>query len=443
MIARMKLALAMLAALTGTASAAPLAQKWRAAGCPDLTTRRTPTELVGVDRKAKTIVRRDLATGAMLPALKLAVTGKNLYLAETTGDTLVLANSGTFIGLDAATGKQRWTAKGTRLVRIGDDVAITTEAKGKVTVQRLAGKTGDKVWSVDVAGPGNLYSFAQDGAHIVIGLADQKAPMFTVALVDASTGAVTWTSKLPIASYHGALIGGAVVVEEKTENGSASAYHILDLATGKLVAKPAYKNAMAPLLGGGRLFVGFNDVEKKTGTLTAIDVKTGKPAWTSPPARFVGRFQGVSTAGLVETSDGMVRVRDVATGKLVAAFGVPALERIELAERGGPLATLCDGKETLALDLGGKDETAKVTGKIACTGCAETELPVRIGDVTGKTDVKGAFALTVTGAGRFEVSVDLETDGGIIGGSGKYVTFTGKGPYDLGTIKVTAPVLGD
>jgi outer membrane protein assembly factor BamB len=440
----MKLALTILVALGGAASAGPLAAKWRVAGCPDLTSHRTPTELVAVDRKAKTIVRRDLTTGAMLPALPLAVKGKSVYLAETTGDTLVLANSGSFVGVDAATGKQRWTAKGSRALRIDDDLVVTTETKGKVTVQRLAGKTGVKAWSVDVAASGALYSFAQDGAHVLVGLADAKAPAFTIAVVDAKTGVITWMSKLPIKSYHGALLGSdAVVVEEPTDNRDSSTYHILDVATGDLVAKASYKNAFAPILAGGRLFVGFNDLDKHTGTLVALDVKTGKSVWTTPVPHSVENLAGVTTAGLVHTSGGMVQVFDVATGKLLAAYGAPTLGSLELGARGGPLATLCDGKETLALDLGGTAETAKVSGKVVCNGCSTTTLPIHIGDTAGMTDDKGAFALTVTGAGRFEVVVDLEENGGSIGGSGKFVLFNGKGPYDLGTIKVTPPVLGD
>jgi outer membrane protein assembly factor BamB len=244
-------------------------------------------------------------------------------------------------------------------------------------------------------------------------------------------------------TYHGALIGDAVVVEESAENRESSAFHILDIATGKLVAKVSYKNAFAPILARGRLFVGFNDLDKHTGTLVALDVKTGKPVWTTPMSQFFARLDGVTSAGLVHSGDGMVRVYDVATGKLLASFGVPALGRLELAERGGPLATLCDGKETLALDLGGTDETAKVSGKIVCKDCTATAFPIHIGDTVGKTDDKGAFALTVTGAGRFELMVDLEENGETVGGSGKFVLLTAKGPYNLGTINIAAPVLGD
>ncbi len=105
---------------------APLAAKWHVAGCPDVISVRTATELVGVDRKAKKLVRRDLATGAMLLPLPLAL--KDGYVAMATGDTVVLMTRTALTGVDAATGKKRWSATGTRAIRLADDLAVATEA---------------------------------------------------------------------------------------------------------------------------------------------------------------------------------------------------------------------------------------------------------------------------------------------------------------------------
>jgi hypothetical protein len=437
----MKLALIVLAALGGAASAAPLAAKWRVAGCPDLLSRRTPTELVAVDRKAKTIVRRDLATGAMLKALPLAVKGKDVYLAETTGDTLVLRNTGSFIGVDAATGKQRWTTKAGKALRLDDDLAIATESKGVVTVQRLVGKTGVKAWSADVAGSGKLSSFAQDGTHVVVGFADDKAPAFTVAVVDAKTGAIAWTTKLAIKSYHGALVStGAVVVEEPrraTTRARFTSSTSRPASSSPRSSTRTRSRRCSPATGCSL------DSTISTSTPARSSRSTSRPASRSGPPR-CRASSGASRASPPPASC----TRATASSKSstwrpasCADYGVPAREHLELGDRGGPLVTLCDGKETLALDLGGTGETAKVTGKIACAGCDTPPLPIRIGTTTGKTDDKGAFALTVTGAGRFEVILDL--DANTIIASGKYVVLDGKGPYDLGTIKVAPPVLGD
>lgn len=369
---------------------------------------------------------------------------KTVYLAETAGDTLLLADKGTFTAVGATDGKKRFAVKGTRALRLGDDFAVATEAKGKVTVQRIAGATGDKAWTAEVAGAGSLYSFTRDDGHVVVGIADAKAPTFTVASIDAKSGAVTWTTKLPFATYHGAAVtDGTVVVEEKVEGGSASTFHVLDAATGKVVAKLPFKNAMAPLVTGGRLYVATNDTDKKTGAISALDVKTGKAVWTTPTRRFAGTLEGVTAAGLVHSANGMLEVYDVAKGSLVGSFGAPRVNWLQLAERGSPLATLCDDKETLAIDAGGAAETAKVTGTITCPACDEKVIPFHIGDAAGKTDAKGAFALTVTGAGRYEVVIDLSVNGDVIGGSDKYVLLAGKGAYDLGTITVAPPEQGD
>ena len=430
----------MAAARLGTA--APLAQKWRVAGCQELA-KRTPTELVVADRKSKTIVRRDLATGKLLPALPLATAGKSVALAEATAATLVLDTGGTFVGVDAATGKQRWSVAGKRAIRIDDDFALATAQKAKVTVQRIGGTSGARAWSADVpvAGKGELYSYAFDGAHVVVGIKEAKA--FTVVAIDAKTGAIAWTAKLAVDSYHGAIVGpGTIVVEEKTQDGAASAFHLLDAATGKVAGKVEYKNAFAPAVGAGRLYVGTNDLDTRKGTLVAVDARTAKPVWSVTTAS-VNTLDGVGASGLVVETAGVRRVVDVATGKQVATFGLPQRENLALGDRGGPAITTCDGKETLALDLGGTDETAKVTGKIACKDCDATTFPVALGDATGTTDKTGAFTLTLVGAGRYELEVPLEENGGIIGGTGKYVQLAGKGTYDLGTIKIAQPVLGD
>ena len=190
-----------------------------------------------------------------------------------------------------------------------------------------------------------------------------------------------------------------------------------------------------------RMFVEYNDLDKKVGYIVAIDPRTAKVAWSAPQNGYAGQLFGIAAGGLVTESHGMLRVLDTGTGKQLASFGLP--RRQELVVGSAPAIVACDGKELVGLDVGGTDETAKITGKLSCEDCDATKFPVRFGDATATTDDKGAFTITLVGAGRYELEVDLEIGGDAIGGTDKFVKLAGKGTYDLGKIEIKPPEIGD
>ncbi|MBA3538065.1 MAG: PQQ-binding-like beta-propeller repeat protein [Deltaproteobacteria bacterium] len=443
----MRHALVLLVLSTSVASATPLAQKWRSAGCPDFGVVRTDKELAFADRKTKTIVRRDIATGKLLAPIKLATKRPNLM--AWLGDTLVISEYasavGVFSGIDAM-GKSKWkNVKAHKALALEMDLATALSTKDKVTVQRIAGATGKATWTATVPGSGTLLSFEADPAHVVVGISDEKGKTFTVSVLDARTGTAAWTSKLPFKTYRGALLdSAAVIVDEPTQNTAATAFHILDRATGKLVGKVEYKNAFPALAGGGRLFIGANDLDKSTGAVIAVNTRTAKPEWTIKTPAMFEKFYGFGAGGLAANlGNDMLRILDMTNGKILTTYGLASAGEFSGLATGSPAITLCDDRDLVALDAGGTDESAKISGTIACKNCDARSFPVRIGDVTGKTDDKGRFTLTVVGAGRFAIRIPHEENGDRLGDPGKFVLLAGKGTYDVGTLKVEIEPLGD
>ena len=239
MVPAMKLAIG-LVLLGSIAHAAPLAQKYRVRGCP-VYVHRAGTEIVSTDRKARTILRFDAATGKALPSIKSAA-AKAGSIVDSAGDTLLIYDGKTFFAVDAATGKQRWKATASRWTAIETDFAFIKDGKAKNTVVRLDGKTGAKKWSTDVPAIGTSFSFKASGSQLLVTSITGKA--MNVSVLDGQTGAIAWTSTLAIKTNSGALIGGnAVIAQEETSGGAGSAFHILDSATGKPVGRVEFMNA--------------------------------------------------------------------------------------------------------------------------------------------------------------------------------------------------------
>ena len=102
----------------------------------------------------------------------------------------------------------------------------------------------------------------------------------------------------------------------------------------------------SPAVAMGRVFVGGRDK-----FVHAIDMKTGKPAWTFPTRARVDSSPVVAGSSVyIGGNDGKLYVLDAASGKSVFEF-----------EAGGPLSTspaMADGKVV----IGSQD------GKVFCLG---------------------------------------------------------------------------
>ncbi|MDM7854508.1 outer membrane protein assembly factor BamB family protein [Cellulomonas alba] len=114
---------------------------------------------------------------------------------------LLLTDTGTIVGLDAATGDVRWVSS----VDSGGVLGGATVLRGTVYVvtttgvAALDGRTGRTRWSYDTDDGRSTSGLATDGRHLLalaMPLANQEDPLDVVAL-DPSDGHVAWVSAVP------------------------------------------------------------------------------------------------------------------------------------------------------------------------------------------------------------------------------------------------------
>lgn len=209
---------------------------------------------------------RDLPTGAAAPVL--------------LGPVLVVAGEdGTITGLDAATGRSRWTrslgvAVEAPLTGVDDRVLVGSSA-GKVVV--LSSVDGDAIHEIDTQGMVKRSPAIADGTAYV------AADSGVVTAFDIVTGEVDWS--LDLAAEDAV----ALTMPE--------------------VSTPAYSNGMLYLARGPFDMTAPHEV-------VAIDVKVGTVRWRTPAPNRDRLFVGAVTDAAVMTvgEDGAIRRLDLVTG---------------------------------------------------------------------------------------------------------------------------------
>lgn len=145
----------------------------------------------------------------------------------TSGSVLVAGSADAVVGLDPATGAQRWSAPTeadpARAIGLSPD-GRTVIVVGRARVQALRTDTGAELWRRDLATTDDALRLAIDreAAYLTTG----GGRLVSISMHD---GGGRWDREFPGTLSQPVVIGGRVFV-----GSSANAFHALDAATGKV-----------------------------------------------------------------------------------------------------------------------------------------------------------------------------------------------------------------
>jgi len=232
--------------------------------------------------------------------------------------TPVLANGtlysigmiGTVTAWDAASGKQLWQKPGTGVVPMYTSHSFSPLVDRGLVIFHVGGhmkgaltafdaKTGDVKWSWDGDGPGYGSPVVAEfgGTRQIVTITQGK-----LIGVDAATGALLWERPFVSSNFTNSgtpvLYGQTVIV-----SGNAGPTTAISVAKkdGQWVTEAVWENAETPVRFSNGVIVGdtfFNLSSRNAGQYFAVDAKTGKTVWQSPP-RQAGNAAIVRAGNLV------------------------------------------------------------------------------------------------------------------------------------------------
>jgi hypothetical protein len=417
-----------------TASAAPLGIAWRRPACAH-----DPLLASGRDLllpTGRTIEAIDRASGASRTLVDLpAVIQNGASVAHVTADTVIVRDKTNLFAFDVTSGAMRWPEVRTldgqpvafhtipsRLLAFDGDGIVGFDRQ---VVRLVDVKGGTAVWRHELQIASPIAWLGIGTSHVFALVHEPDAPRkSSLIAVSRTDGTPAWSVGLddwPTPQ----VAGDNIVIATK-------GVEIIDGATGA-AAKLA--------LRGDRLAVrGDRAYTIEPGpAVAAIDVPNQKLVWTAPLAGSHAELAGATATSIVVVEDReMLRVLDAGTGAVTASYGVAADPDVAVFD-GAPLIVACDGTDTIALDPSAKaapEELATISGRIRCSNCAATKLPISAGGVTGTTDVTGRFSLRVHARGTLAVRVT--TSSGYGAQTVARVTLAGTKRYELGTIDAQA-----
>ena len=270
------------------------------------------------------VVALDSATGR--ERWRTDVTRVTHYEPALDGHTVLVSADDRFIALTRASGARRWealvgeNAGGAVLTRVGSErIALVTTERGVVAA--LDGRTGQARWSVQL--PGDIWAApAADaaetdavGAVLWAGAAGETVNRLRV--FDLATGAVRWESGVEAGATAPVIQDGLVVLGEG--NGNFAARIVArDLATGaerwSVPAPTSFESGVTPGAAAGDVVVSDH-----FGTITLVDVRTGKPRWQTAirePILDTRVVLGAHTV-VIRTYGGKVVVVDRDSGRVI------------------------------------------------------------------------------------------------------------------------------
>ncbi|MFI0484040.1 PQQ-binding-like beta-propeller repeat protein [Actinomadura sp. 9N215] len=231
---------------------------------------------------------------------KRHVSKKDRYLEVAAGGGMVLANGddGNEIlhALDPRTGKIKWTRDGGMQATPQGAVTYLSQAEGRqLCAVRTA--TGRTLWTYDV-------SFEEDGPTDELAITDSVIVfgLDELTAVSRSTGRRRWRSKLP-GRYGVSGVGDLLIVLAR------DALVGLDAASGKTRWRHPVDYPDFQVVGDGMVYA-----VDRFGTLHAVRVDTGAPAWRRPNVGGWGSQAGGGRC-YVEAGDGEILALDSATGR--------------------------------------------------------------------------------------------------------------------------------
>ena len=236
------------------------------------------TAYVAVARGRYAVVAQALRTGerrwGWRPDSSTQAVDAGLVLAA--GVVVAPLHDGTILGLDAASGAERWRVVGTpgaqnhaAPIDVGRGGVAVIDDRG--TVRALDAATGRVLWTATAGAPVVSAPTLTDGRLFA------GTTRGTLAALDAATGAVLWTALLDPA-------GRARLSQPSAADGRV----VVGLTDGRVVALDAATGAVAwtwtgtgavvgaPLASGGSVYVGTMDRR-----LVAISATTGSETWST------------------------------------------------------------------------------------------------------------------------------------------------------------------
>jgi outer membrane protein assembly factor BamB len=276
-----------------------------------------------------TVVSLDLATGVPGWTAHLGVGAHGS--PAVSGDLLLVGADDGAHALAIDTGEPRWAQAAPGVVRgapalIGG-IALFASTGGQAV--GLDAATGKVRWSVPLGAP-NDTSVATADSTAVVGMTDGAA----VAL-DPTTGAVKWRTTVDAGARIGtpAIADGRVLLASLDE-GAPDTRHIttLDLATGRVIwrfSSPGDRPSYTPAVADGVAIT-----EGETGVITALDEASGRVRWQA------------SEPGVLEMLPTLVGDTMYGAGNGTFAFALDAgagRERWRLPIKGVPYAPAITG----------------------------------------------------------------------------------------------------
>lgn len=219
-----------------------------------------------------------------------------LVLAD--GVAVVPLHGGVTLGLDAATGTERWRAAGMAgaqnhaapALLPGGGVAI---ADDRGTVRALDAATGADRWTADVGAPVYAAPTAA-GARLFV-----STTRGTLTALDAATGRPLWTARLDPSG-----------IARVTSAGADAARAVVGLTDGRVVALDAASGAVvwtwtatgavvaAPLVSGATVYVGTMDR-----LVVGLDAETGRETFRTEVRGRVKSALAVAAGRLIVLSE--------------------------------------------------------------------------------------------------------------------------------------------
>lgn len=245
------------------------------------------------------------------------------------GDTILLSTANGFAALERSTGKVRWftetseTPRRVALVGPEPDRQIAVVATEEGGLVGLDARTGRARWSTRLKGYLEGFPSVDHSSGTVATMWMDDAAETELRLIDAGTGAIRWVQPLGVMSGSPVVTKGMVVVS--SGNGSTdSEVRAFALSDGRLrwrspVAAPSQPD-LRPLVDGDDLYV-----VDQIGNVARIALTDGTRAWSTATLALVTHVHPirVDDAVIVWNERSEVVTLDRATGA-VRARRVPA-----------------------------------------------------------------------------------------------------------------------
>ncbi|MFT9599511.1 carboxypeptidase regulatory-like domain-containing protein [Mesobacillus sp.] len=208
--------------------------------------------------------------------------GKILFStpAAANNKVVLVTDSGYVVALDAVTGKEQWSVRIGSTNRSsptidGDTVYLSGGEDGKIYALDL--KSGSIIWTT-VVGAKAIYEspLLVDGTLFVSSDLSEDAK---VTALNAENGEKKWSVNLGAPTYFGPSAGDGTLFIGSYDNQKLRALRIED---GTEVWSKTFVNegiASKPVFVGGTLYLAGTNFNTESGTLYALDSKTGEEKW--------------------------------------------------------------------------------------------------------------------------------------------------------------------